>query len=249
MLKNKSALITGANRGIGFSILERIAENGANIIACARKQDDLFEKKISNISKKFNIKIKPIYFDLSNENEIEQGLKKIISLNWIIDIIVNNAGILKVGKAEEFSIKDFQDILQVNVLAPFQIISGIVGGMKRKKFGRIVNISSIWGEKSKSGRSIYSTSKAALNALTRSFAVEFAEHNILVNSIAPGYIETDMMKQYNSEKELDIIKNSIPMKRFGKKTEISELVKFLCSEKNSYITGQILTIDGGFACK
>ena len=121
--------------------------------------------------------------------------------------------------------------------------------MKRKKFGRIVNISSIWGEKSKSGRSIYSTSKAALNALTRSFAVEFAEHNILVNSIAPGYIETDMMKQYNSEKELDIIKNSIPMKRFGKKTEISELVKFLCSEKNSYITGQILTIDGGFACK
>ena len=93
------------------------------------------------------------------------------------------------------------------------------------------------------------SAEAALDALTRSFAVEFAEHNILVNSIAPGYIETDMMKQYNSEKELDIIKNSIPMKRFGKKTEISELVKFLCSEKNSYITGQILTIDGGFACK
>jgi len=222
-MQTKTALITGTSRGIGSSIKEILQNDEIKILSPSRNE-----------------------LDLSSSESISKFLSEI---SEDIDIIVNNAGILKVGKAEEFSIKDFQDILQVNVLAPFQIISGIVGGMKRKKFGRIVNISSIWGEKSKSGRSIYSTSKAALNALTRSFAVEFAEHNILVNSIAPGYIETDMMKQYNSEKELDIIKNSIPMKRFGKKTEISELVKFLCSEKNSYITGQILTIDGGFACK
>ena len=222
-MQTKTALITGTSRGIGSSIKEILQNDEIKILSPSRNE-----------------------LDLSSSESINKFLSEI---SEDIDIIVNNAGILKVGKAEEFSIKDFQDILQVNVLAPFQIISGIVGGMKRKKFGRIVNISSIWGEKSKSGRSIYSTSKAALNALTRSFAVEFAEHNILVNSIAPGYIESDMMKQYNSEKELDIIKNSIPMKRFGKKTEISELVKFLCSEKNSYITGQILTIDGGFACK
>ena len=222
-MQTKTALITGTSRGIGSSIKEILQNDEIKILSPSRNE-----------------------LDLSSSESINKFLSEI---SEDIDIIVNNAGILKVGKAEEFSIKDFQDILQVNVLAPFQIISGIVGGMKRKKFGRIVNISSIWGEKSKSGRSIYSTSKAALNALTRSFAVEFAEHNILVNSIAPGYIETDMMKQYNSEKELDIIKKSIPMKRFGKKTEISELVKFLCSEKNSYITGQILTIDGGFACK
>ena len=222
-MQTKTALITGTSRGIGSSIKEILQNDEIKILSPSRNE-----------------------LDLSSSESINKFLSEI---SEDIDIIVNNAGILKVGKAEELSIKDFQDILQVNVLAPFQIISGIVGGMKRKKFGRIVNISSIWGEKSKSGRSIYSTSKAALNALTRSFAVEFAEHNILVNSIAPGYIETDMMKQYNSEKELDIIKNSIPMKRFGKKTEISELVKFLCSEKNSYITGQILTIDGGFACK
>ena len=222
-MQTKTALITGTSRGIGSSIKEILQNDEIKILSPSRNE-----------------------LDLSSSESINKFLSEI---SEDIDIIVNNAGILKVGKAEEFSIKDFQDILQVNVLAPFQIISGIVGGMKRKKFGRIVNISSIWGEKSKSGRSIYSTSKAALNALTRSFAVEFAEHNILVNSIAPGYIETDMMKQYNSEKELDIIKNSIPMKRFGKKTEISELVKFLCSEKNSYITGQILTIDGGFVCK
>lgn len=222
-MQTKTALITGTSRGIGSSIKEILQNDEIKILSPSRNE-----------------------LDLSSSESINKFLSEI---SEDIDIIVNNAGILKVGKAEEFSIKDFQDILQVNVLAPFQIISGIVGGMKRKKFGRIVNISSIWGEKSKSGRSLYSTSKAALNALTRSFAVEFAEHNILVNSIAPGYIETDMMKQYNSEKELDIIKNSIPMKRFGKKTEISELVKFLCSEKNSYITGQILTIDGGFTCK
>ena len=222
-MQTKTALITGTSRGIGSSIKEILQNDEIKILSPSRNE-----------------------LDLSSSESINKFLSEI---SEDIDIIVNNAGILKVGKAEEFSVKDFQDILQVNVLAPFQIISGIVGGMKRKKFGRIVNISSIWGEKSKSGRSIYSTSKAALNALTRSFAVEFAEHNILVNSIAPGYIETDMMKQYNSEKELDIIKNSIPMKRFGKKTEISELVKFLCSEKNSYITGQILTIDGGFTCK
>ena len=222
-MQTKTALITGTSRGIGSSIKEILQNDEIKILSPSRNE-----------------------LDLSSSESINKFLSEI---SEDIDIIVNNAGILKVGKAEEFSIKDFQDILQVNVLAPFQIISGIVGGMKRKKFGRIVNISSIWGEKSKSGRSIYSTSKAALNALTKSFAVEFAEHNILVNSIAPGYIETDMMKQYNSEKELDVIKNSIPMKRFGKKTEISELVKFLCSEKNSYITGQILTIDGGFACK
>ena len=222
-MQTKTALITGTSRGIGSSIKEILQNDEIKILSPSRNE-----------------------LDLSSSESINKFLSEI---SEDIDIIVNNAGILKVGKAEEFSVKDFQDILQVNVLAPFQIISGIVGGMKRKKFGRIVNISSIWGEKSKSGRSLYSTSKAALNALTRSFAVEFAEHNILVNSIAPGYIETYMMKQYNSEKELDIIKNSIPMKRFGKKTEISELVKFLCSEKNSYITGQILTIDGGFACK
>ena len=121
--------------------------------------------------------------------------------------------------------------------------------MKQRKFGRIVNISSIWGQKSKKGRTLYSSSKAALDALTRSLAIEFAPYNILINSVAPGYIETDMLKQYNTEEELSIIRDTIPMKRYGKKIEISELVKFLCSENNSYITGQILTIDGGYVCK
>ena len=166
-----------------------------------------------------------------------------------IDIIINNAGILKVGKHNELSSDDFHEILQVNVVAPFRIISGFVEKMKIRNFGRIVNISSVWGQKSKEGRTLYSSSKAALDALTRSLAIEFASYNILINSVAPGYIETDMLKQCNTEDELNIIRHTIPMKRFGKKIEIAELVKFLTSENNSYITGQIFTIDGGYTSK
>ena len=222
-MESKTALVTGASRGIGKSIKEVLSNDGVEIVSPSR--DEL---------------------DLSSSESIDEFLS---NLTTDIDIIINNAGILKVGEPEDFSTDDLNDILQVNVIAPFKIISGTIEKMKMQNFGRIVNISSIWGQKSKKGRTLYSSSKAALDALTRSFAIELAPYNILVNSVAPGYIATDMLKQYNTEEELSIIRDTIPMNRFGKKIEIAELVKFLCSEKNSYITGQILTIDGGFVCK
>ena len=141
---------------------------------------------------------------------------------------------------------DFQNILQINLIAPFQIISGLVKGMKERKYGRIVNISSIWSLVSKEKRSIYSASKSGLDGLTRSLSLEFAPFNILVNSIAPGYVDTKMIELYNSEKELEKIKKIIPLGRFAKPSELGDLVKFLSSEKNSYITGQIIPIDGGY---
>ena len=222
-MKRKTALITGSSRGIGKSIKEILNKDGIDVISPSR--DEL---------------------DLSSPKSIDEFLSQ---LTTHIDIVINNAGILKVGQHDEISTDDFHEVFQVNVVAPFKLISGLVEGMKHQKFGRIVNISSIWGQKSKEGRTLYSSSKAALDALTRSLAIEFAAYNILINSVAPGYIETDMLKQYNTEKELLKIKDTIPMKRFGKKIEIAELVKFLCSENNSYITGQILTIDGGYVCK
>ena len=223
IMESKIALVTGASRGIGKSIKEVLSKDGIEIISPNRNE-----------------------LDLSSSESIDKFLSQ-TSAN--IDIIINNAGILKVGEHNEFSSDDFHEILQVNVVAPFKIISGFVEKMKIHSFGRIVNISSVWGQKSKKGRMLYSSSKAALDALTRSLAIEFASYNILINSVAPGYIETDMLKQYNTEKELSTIRDKIPMKRFGKKIEIAELVKFLCSENNSYITGQILTIDGGYVCK
>tara|TARA_B100000470_G_scaffold44828_1_gene32796 strand:- start:376 stop:1044 length:669 start_codon:yes stop_codon:yes gene_type:complete len=222
-MESKTALITGASRGIGKSIKEILSKDEIEIISPTRNE-----------------------LDLSSSESIDKFLSQVSA---DIDIIINNAGILKVGEHNEFSSDDFHEILQVNVVAPFKIISGFVEKMKVQNFGRIVNISSVWGQKSKKGRTLYSSSKAALDALTRSLAIEFASYNILINSVAPGYIETDMLKQCNTEEELSIIRDTIPMKRFGKKTEIAELVKFLSSENNSYITGQIFTIDGGYTCK
>ena len=223
IMESKIALITGASRGIGKSIKEVLSKDEIEIISPNRNE-----------------------LDLSSSESIDKFLSQ---TSADIDIIINNAGILKVGEHNEFSSDDFHEILQVNVVAPFKIISGFVEKMKVQNFGRIVNISSVWGQKSKKGRTLYSSSKAALDALTRSLAIEFASYNILINSVAPGYIETDMLKQCNTEEELSIIRDTIPMKRFGKKTEIAELVKFLSSENNSYITGQIFTIDGGYTCK
>ena len=223
IMESKIALITGASRGIGKSIKEVLSKDGIEIISPNRNE-----------------------LDLSSSESIDKFLSQ---TSADIDIIINNAGILKVGEHNEFSSDDFHEILQVNVVAPFKIISGFVEKMKIHSFGRIVNISSVWGQKSKKGRMLYSSSKAALDALTRSLAIEFASYNILINSVAPGYIETDMLKQCNTEEELSIIRDTIPMKRFGKKIEIAELVRFLSSEDNSYITGQVFTIDGGYTCK
>ena len=222
-MKKKIALVTGASRGIGKSIKKSLLNEQIEVLSPSRNE-----------------------LDLSSSESIDNFLT---NLSTPIDILVNNAGILKVGQYNQLSSDDFQEILQINVIAPFKIISGVVESMKQKKFGRIINISSIWGQKSREGRSIYSASKAALDALTKSLALEFASYNVLINSVAPGYVDTELITKYNTDLELEKIKKTIPIQRFAKKIEISGLVKFLCSEENSYITGQIVTIDGGYICK
>ena len=222
-MKKKTALVTGASRGIGKSIKESLLNEQIEVISPSRNE-----------------------LDLSSSESIDNFLT---NLSTSVDILVNNAGILKVGQYNELSSVDFQEILQINVVAPFEIISGVVESMKQKKFGRIVNISSIWGQISREGRSLYSSSKAALDALTKSFALEFGPYNVLINSVAPGYVDTELIKKHNTDLELAEIKKTIPLQRFAKKNEISNLVKFLCSEDNSYVTGQIITIDGGYVCK
>ena len=246
MLKNKSALITGANRGIGFSILKRLAENGANIIACARKQDDLFEKEISNISKKFNIKIKPIYFDLSNENEIEQGLKKIISLNWIIDIIVNNAGINHVALFQMTSIKKMREIFNINFFSQILLTQKLLKIMIKNKKGSIINISSNAAVECDVGRSGYSSSKAALIAWTKVLSKELGNFNIRVNAVSPGLTNTDMMKKDLSRKVIEDAIKRVPLKRAADPDEIAKVVLFLASDLSSYVNGEVISVTGGY---
>jgi 3-oxoacyl-[acyl-carrier protein] reductase len=218
-MTSRTALITGSTGGIGKSLVSSLKEN-VNVISPTRKE-----------------------LDLSSNSSIDDYIS---SLDIPIDIIVNCAGIHKAGNCEDLTPYDFQNILQINLVAPFQIISGFVKGMKKRKYGRIVNISSIWSIVSKEKRSIYSASKSGLDGLTRTLALELSSFNILVNSVAPGYVNTDMIHQYNSNKELEKIKETIPLKRFAESDEIGELVKFLSSEKNSYITGQTIPIDGGY---
>ena len=246
MLKNKSALITGANRGIGFSILKRLAENGANIIACARKQDDLFEKEISNISKKFNIKIKPIYFDLSNENEIEQGSKKIISLNWIIDIIVNNAGINHVALFQMTSIKKMREIFNINFFSQILLTQKLLNIMIKNKKGSIINISSNATVECDAGRSGYSSSKAALIAWTKVLSKELGNFNIRVNAVSPGLTNTDMMKKDLSRKVIEDAIKRVPLKRAADPDEIAKVVLFLASDLSSYVNGEVISVTGGY---
>lgn len=217
-----TALVTGASRGIGRAIAARLIEDGIKVIAPTHSE-----------------------MDLESNESIDQYLKTLPSF---VDILVNNAGINRIDLFQNLSDEDLFDTIQVNLIAPMRLTRGIVQGMIGRHFGRIVNISSIWSLVSKPGRSSYSVSKDGLNGFTRALAVEVAPFNILVNSVAPGFVNTDLTQQNNSPEEINEICKKIPLNRLAEPEEIARLVAFLCSDANSYVTGQCLVMDGGFTC-
>ena len=222
-MNNKyTALVTGASRGIGEAIAKQLRADGCDVIAPSRAE-----------------------MDLASSSSIDSYVS---SLNRHIDILINNAGINRIAMLEALNDQDIQDTLQINLLGPLQLIRAVTPGMRQKNFGRIVNISSLWGIVSRAGRISYSTSKSAINGLTRSVAVELAPFNILVNAVAPGFILTDLTRQNNSEEELQKISGNIPMQRLANPEEIATIVSFLCSDKNTYMTGQTIVVDGGYTC-
>jgi len=221
-MKEKVALITGASRGIGKAIALRMANEGIKIITPTRDE-----------------------MDLEINESIDQYLK---TLPTHIDILVNNAGINRIGSFQNQNDTDIFETLQINLIAPLRITRSIIPGMMDQQFGRIVNISSIWSLVSKPGRISYSISKNGLNGFTRALAVEVAPYNILVNTVAPGYVNTDLTRKNNSPEDLEGICKTIPMKRLAEPDEIAKLVAFLCSGDNTYMTGQCLVVDGGFTC-
>jgi 3-oxoacyl-[acyl-carrier protein] reductase len=221
-MSNRTALVTGTSRGIGAAIAGKLSTEGIKVIAPKRKELDL----------------------LSN-NSIDTFLD---SLKEPVDILVNNAGINILSAVTQVSDSNIQDTLQTNLIAPLRLIKKIAPQMMARRFGRIVNISSIWGIVSKRNRVTYSVSKSGLNGMTKTLAIEMAPFNILVNSVAPGYVNTELTRQNNSEQELEVIRKSIPVGRLAEPSEIAEVVFFLCSEFNTYITGQIIMVDGGYTC-
>jgi 3-oxoacyl-[acyl-carrier protein] reductase len=165
-----------------------------------------------------------------------------------VDILVNNAGINYLAALEEITPDTMEAMVQVNLTAPLRLIKGLVPAMKKNRYGRIVNLSSIFGIVSKERRLLYTTTKSALIGMTKTLALELGGHNILVNCIAPGYVLTELTRQNNSPEEIDRISATIPMKRMAEPSEIAEVIAFLCSDKNTYITGQTIVVDGGFTC-
>jgi NAD(P)-dependent dehydrogenase (short-subunit alcohol dehydrogenase family) len=218
----RTALVTGASRGIGAAIASKLTDSGCKVLAPSR-----------------------VELDLASESSVEAYLA---SLEKPVDILVNDAGINRVAMLENIQGRDISDTLQINLLAPFRLIQFLAQQMKARNYGRIVNISSLWGVVSREGRISYSMSKTALNGMTRSLAVELAPYNVLVNAVAPGYVMTDLTRQNNTPAEIEKISQQIPIQRLARPQEIADVVAFLCSEQNTYLVGQTIIVDGGYSC-
>lgn len=244
MLKGKNAVITGSNRGIGRAAVERFAENGANIWACARCYSEEFEKDMAELAEKYGVRIKPVYFDLSKSEEIEHGMKEIFSDRLDVDILLNNAGVAHGALFMMTSIETMKQIYEVNVFAQVQIMQLCARKMMRQKSGCIINMCSVGGINTDPGYLAYGSSKAALAWITKSVSRELGRYNIRVNGIAPGLIDTDM-GMYKTQEELERVRKKMSLDRTGKPVEVADAAVYIASDKASYMTGHILVLDGG----
>ena len=242
--REKYAIITGANRGIGKSIVEEFARNNYNIFACARTKNIEFESYINELAEKHKVEIIPIYYDLSSEDEIKKGIKQILDTKKCIDVLVNNAGIAHGGLLTMTPISKVREVFEINVFAQVLIMQLIARKMMRQKNGCIINMCSVGGIETNPGYLAYGSSKAALIWITKSVAKELGAYNIRVNGIAPGLIDTEM-GHYKSDEEIQKVMNRMSLKRMGTTSEIAKAVLYLASENAEYITGHILVMDGG----
>lgn len=240
---SKVAFVTGATRGIGKSIVLRLAECGYDIAINYRTENDDLTELLSEI-KKINVRYMAVCGDVSNFEACTNMIKQIIDEFEKIDVLVNNAGITRDMLLMRMKESDFTDVIDVNLIGTFNITKNVIPYMMKQKNGRIINISSVVGISGNAGQTNYSASKAGIIGFTKSLAKEVGSRNILVNAVAPGFIQTDMTNILKDEIKQELIKN-IPLKRVGNATDVANVVKFLASEESSYITGQVINIDGG----
>jgi NAD(P)-dependent dehydrogenase (short-subunit alcohol dehydrogenase family) len=243
-LEGKNALITGASRGIGKAIAKVLAKSGVQVVCCARNQELLLQT-CSEIEKDGGVAL-PVKADVALASDRKQLIEQALSSFGGIDFLVNNAGIHMEKEALELSDKEFIDLMEVNLFSMFFLSRDIARQMIARRGGRIINTGSISGQGGGSKQVAYCASKAAIEALTRSLAVEWARYNIQVNTVAPGYIRTDLSKPALEDEQLRTkIEGRIPAKRFGDPEDVAPLVAFLCSQEANYLTGHIYYVDGG----
>ena len=239
-----NVIITGCNKGIGKSMVEAFASIGANIWACARKSNLDFEYWLKENAEKYNVWIKPVYFDLSDANATNRGIQSIIDCGNTIDVLINNAGTSTVGLLSMSRVEEIEKLFQVNYFSMLRIIQKVAKRMSRQRSGIIINIGSLAGIEPQPGKIAYGSSKAAVMIMTQCLAKELGSLGIRVNGIAPGPIETEMIHQY-SDDMLDRLAAESSMRRLGKAEEIANVALFLASDKASYINGEIIKVDGG----
>ena len=243
-LKNKTAVITGCNRGIGLSILENFSKNGANVIACVRKNSEEFKTEVENFSKKYGNKINVVSFDLEKENEIDEGFIKIKKITKEIDILVNNAGINQMSLFQMTTLKTFRSVFEINFFSIVNFTQKILKLLKKNNFSKIINISSNAAILSDAGRAAYSPSKAALISFTEVLSKELSNYKINVNAIAPGLVNTDMMKNTPQKVVEEALKNT-PLSKAAEPNDVANTSLFLASDQSNHITGETIFITGG----
>lgn len=240
---NKTALITGATRGIGKQIALTLAQNGYDIAINYRTENEALKETKKEIEQK-GVKCLTVQGDVSNFEDCERFVKEIIEEYGKIDVLVNNAGITKDTLLMRMKKEDFEDVIDTNLVGTFNVTKNVITHMLKARSGRIINISSVVGVAGNAGQTNYSASKAGIIGFTKSLAKEVASRGILVNAVAPGFIETDMTDVLKEDIKEEIAK-SIPLKRIGTTQDVANLVKFLAGEDSAYITGQVINVDGG----
>ena len=229
----KTVLITGATRGIGRSVAIEFQRHNYHVIGLGSKPrptPDYVDEYIS--------------CDFTDNTQIDVMCVQLSSMN--VDVLVNNAGINHINNFCSIPLSEFQAVQQINVIAPFRLCQAVLPQMSKRRYGRIVNISSVWGKISKTGRASYSASKFAIDGITVAAANEYAGQGVLVNSVAPGFIDTEMTRKNLGTTGIAAVLASVPINRLAAPTEIAKFVYWLGSEENTYVSGQNIAIDGGF---
>ena len=243
LLEGKTVIITGATRGIGKGIAEVFAQHGANIAFTYRSSDE----KAKALEKELSVngcKAKGYKSDASDFNAAQQLADDVLKEFGSIDVLVNNAGITKDGLLMRMSEEDFDRVMNINMKSVFNMTKAVLRPMLKQRKGSIINMSSVVGVKGNAGQANYSASKAAINGFTKSTALELGSRNIRCNSIAPGFIETEMTESLGEE-QINEWRNSIPLKRVGTPEDIANATLFLASDMSAYVTGQVLHVCGG----